>query len=329
MGVFKKEKLAQIEKRREVAHQHGILVVDDENANLEMLFHLLKDEYDVFLARDGVQALEMMRDPEIARRVHLILCDHRMPKLSGIEVLERVIEIAPEVIRILLTGYIDIHATIEAINKAHIYKFMLKPFESHDLLLTIARALEAYELRKNLSEYHRGLEEAVRQRTKELEEANRALQMANQRLEQAGEEIRSSQEKLLHTVEQQKEAIRTLSTPIIEVWDGVLTVPVLGALDPERAAQMMDRLLAAIVSSSSHSVIIDLTGVETMDETIAATLIRLVSAVKLLGAQGIVTGIKGQAAQAIVALGMDLSKVITLRSLREALVLCMNQSKRR
>lgn len=129
----------------------------------------------------------------------------------------------------------------------------------------------------------------------------------------------------LELIEAQQEAIRTLSLPLIEVWDGVLTVPVLGALDVRRAAEMMESLLGAVTRTGSRYVIIDLTGVATMDAGTADHVIKLVSAVELLGARGVVVGIQPQVARAIVSIGVDLSRITTLANLRDALVMCMRQ----
>lgn len=129
----------------------------------------------------------------------------------------------------------------------------------------------------------------------------------------------------LELIEAQQEAIRTLSTPIIEVWDGVLTVPVLGALTVQRAAEMMESLLEAVTRTGSRYVILDLTGVATMDAGTANHVIKLVGAVELLGARGVVVGIQPQVARAIVSIGVDLSRIATLATLRDALVMCMRQ----
>jgi anti-anti-sigma factor len=127
----------------------------------------------------------------------------------------------------------------------------------------------------------------------------------------------------IETIQRQHEAIRELSAPIIEVWDGVLTVPVLGTLDRDRATALMDALLAAVARTHCQRAIIDLTGVATMDEVIAGHLIHLVRALQLLGAQGIVVGIQPQVARAIVSLGVELTSITTLANLREALLYVM------
>jgi PAS domain S-box-containing protein len=131
----------------------------------------------------------------------------------------------------------------------------------------------------------------------------------------------------LAIIRRQQEAIRVLSVPIIEVWDGVLTVPVLGVLDLERTAELMATLLAAVTRTHCRHVILDVTGVATMDAATAEHVIRVVRALQLLGAIGIVVGIQPSVAKAIVSLGVDLSSITTLANLREALMLCMKRGR--
>jgi len=182
MAIFKKERLAEVEKKREVQKSHGILIVDDEEANLQTMRFLLQTHYEVYFARDGQEALTLMRTPDFAAKIQLILCDQRMPNMTGVQFLQKIIDLSPEIVRILVTGYTDIQSIIESINQAHIYKFMLKPVDQQDLLVTIKRALEAYDMGKKLEEYHKGLEEMVRRRTQELEQANMELREKNEML---------------------------------------------------------------------------------------------------------------------------------------------------
>jgi rsbT co-antagonist protein RsbR len=107
------------------------------------------------------------------------------------------------------------------------------------------------------------------------------------------------------------------------VWDGVLTVPVMGGLDSQRASALMERLLGAIVDSQTRHVILDLTAVDAVDTGTADHLIRIVRAVELLGARVVVTGIRPAVAQTVVSLGMDLERIVTLRNLQEGLKACM------
>jgi rsbT co-antagonist protein RsbR len=102
---------------------------------------------------------------------------------------------------------------------------------------------------------------------------------------------------------QAAELIKALSTPIIVVWPGVLTLPLIGRVDLERAALINTTLLERVVSERATHVILDLTGVETIESSTVAALLRMIGAIGLLGAQCLVTGIHPRAAQQIVALG--------------------------
>jgi rsbT co-antagonist protein RsbR len=132
----------------------------------------------------------------------------------------------------------------------------------------------------------------------------------------------------LDLVERQQRVIRELSTPIIEVWDKVLTLPMVGVIDSARTAEVMDSLLEAVVRARARFAILDLTGVEAVDTKTAAYLIELVRAIRLLGAEGIITGIRPTVAQTVVALGLDLGSIITLSNLRAGLRHCIAQMSR-
>ncbi|WP_156338447.1 PAS domain-containing protein [Chondromyces crocatus] len=140
--------------------------------------------------------------------------------------------------------------------------------------------------------------------------------------------VRKAEEELrlrLTEIEHQQEVIRRLSTPIIEVWDGVLTLPMLGVLDSTRTAEVMDNLLDRVAQSQARYAILDLTGVEVVDTGVAGYLLRLVNAIRLLGAEGIVAGIRPTVAQTMITLGADLSQIVTHRNLRAALSHCIRQ----
>jgi putative two-component system response regulator len=121
-----------------------ILVIDDEPANLRLLRRVLGDDYEVFAAQSGPEGLEMLKGEDIA----LIITDQRMPGMSGVQVLEASQSIRPEAIKILLTGYTDIQALIDAINSGNVYKYIQKPWDAEDLKLTVKRAVETYNLRR-------------------------------------------------------------------------------------------------------------------------------------------------------------------------------------
>jgi anti-anti-sigma regulatory factor len=127
----------------------------------------------------------------------------------------------------------------------------------------------------------------------------------------------------LEIIEQQHHEIRQLSTPILDVWGNVIALPIIGRIDAQRSNQIMERLLGAVVSNRARYVILDLTGVETIDTATADHFIRVVRALAMLGARGVVTGIRPAVASTMVQLGVDLTGIATLRSLREGLMACI------
>jgi putative two-component system response regulator len=124
--------------------RHKVLLIDDEPANLRLLRRVLGQDYDTLVAENGSDGLKILQD----EKVSLIISDQRMPGMSGVEVLSASREIQPDAVRILLTGYTDIQALIDAINTGHIYKYVQKPWDAEDLKLTIKRAIESLELKQ-------------------------------------------------------------------------------------------------------------------------------------------------------------------------------------
>jgi rsbT co-antagonist protein RsbR len=123
----------------------------------------------------------------------------------------------------------------------------------------------------------------------------------------------------LATIEQQRSAIRSLSTPVIEVWRGVLCLPVVGVMDTARSAEMTSALLTTIVEKGARYAIIDITGIDVMDTRTVDHFIRMAKAIRLLGAECALTGLNPHIAQTVVHMGLDLSDIVTHRSLRDAL----------
>jgi anti-anti-sigma regulatory factor len=135
--------------------------------------------------------------------------------------------------------------------------------------------------------------------------------------------ISAELEEKLKVINRQRDALRELSTPIIEIWDDILVLPIMGVVDTRRSLEIMDNLLAAIVKSQTKCVIIDITGVEIVDTRTADYLLKVVQAAQLLGARCVLTGINPAVAQTLVEIGADLSKVKTLRNLKAGLLDCL------
>ena len=170
-------------------YQLCVLCVDGEENILNSLKRLLRKEgYRLLTASSGQAGLKLLRE----NKVHVVISDHRMPEMSGIEFLACVKEEYPDTIRIILTGYTEVDSITEAINKGHIYKFFLKPWKDQNLKLEIKQALGQYQLIQDnkrlhekvlvqnaeLKEINENLENMVQERTTELEIQNQALELS-------------------------------------------------------------------------------------------------------------------------------------------------------
>jgi len=129
-------------------------------------------------------------------------------------------------------------------------------------------------------------------------------------------------------VQRQQDEMQELSTPVVKLWDGILALPLVGTLDSARTQIAMETLLEAIVSTGSEYAILDITGVPTVDALVSQHLLKTVAAVRLMGADCIVSGIRPQIAQTIVQLGVDLSQVTTKATLADAFALALKRTNR-
>ena len=125
-------------------------------------------------------------------------------------------------------------------------------------------------------------------------------------------------------VRQQQELLE-LSTPVITLWKGVLALPMIGTLDSARTQIVMESLLQRIVDIGAEIAIIDITGVPTVDTLVAQHLLKTVTAIRLMGADCIISGIRPQIAQTIVHLGVDLNSVITKATLADAFAIALQR----
>ncbi len=117
-------------------------------------------------------------------------------------------------------------------------------------------------------------------------------------------------------IRQQQEAIRELSTPVLQVRERLLILPIIGVIDPQRARQLTEQLLRGIRSNRAKVVVIDITGVPSVDSTVANHLVQTVDACRLMGATVIVTGLSSELAQTLVTIGVDLTKMKTVGDLQ-------------
>ncbi len=176
------------------ASPHTVLCVDDEINVLNALKRLFRKEgHTLLTASSGADALNLLQD----NAVHMIISDQRMPEMSGTELMGKVKELYPDVIRIILSGYTDVDTITESINKGHIYKFFLKPWNDQSLVLEIRQALVQHDLvqtnkalhqkvleqNETLRQINDNLESLVAERTRDVEIQNQALELSRAILE--------------------------------------------------------------------------------------------------------------------------------------------------
>jgi rsbT co-antagonist protein RsbR len=128
----------------------------------------------------------------------------------------------------------------------------------------------------------------------------------------------------LDAIERHQAAIRELSTPVIKVHEGILLLPLVGAIDSLRANQIMDSVLLEVAKSQAKVIIIDIAGVPVVDTKVADSLVKTTAAVRLLGANTVLTGITAQVARTIVQLGVDISTMYTMSRLSEGIQLALS-----
>ena len=122
-----------------------------------------------------------------------------------------------------------------------------------------------------------------------------------------------------HTLQAQQAELRETATPITEIWDGVLTLPIIGTLDSNRTMLVMEALLNRISKDHAKAVVMDLTGVKSIDSQVSHHLVQMVHAVQLMGSDAIITGIRPEIARALVSLNIDLTNITTRASMSDGL----------
>ncbi|NOX38855.1 MAG: sigma-54-dependent Fis family transcriptional regulator [Calditrichaeota bacterium] len=148
--------------------RYTVLAVDDEQGILHAIQRILRRDYEVILSSSPLSALEVIRKQPVA----VLLVDQRMPEMTGVEFLRQARDIQPDAVRILITGYSDIDATIRAINEGQIFYYIQKPWEPDELRLIVRRAIEHYQLKKD----NERLLEELRQANERLAAENLLLQ---------------------------------------------------------------------------------------------------------------------------------------------------------
>ena len=161
----------------------------------------------------------------------------------------------------------------------------------------------------------------------EADELARQLWDATQLIDRLGLRCVGAFQRMRESViERQQQELLELSTPVVKLWDDVLALPIIGTLDSNRTQIMMEALLTRIAETEAAIAIIDITGVPTVDTLVAQHLIKTVTAIRLMGAECIISGVRPQIAQTIVHLGVELGNVTTKANLADALALALQRT---
>ena len=174
MSIFKLKKQQSSSTKNEdktFRKKHTIMIVDDEENQLHSLESLLSEEYNVIEARNGQEALDKIKTLEHPEEISVIISDQKMPMMTGIQLFEKIKDILPNTIRMILTAYDDKEVMMDAINKAEIDKFTLKPFGPEELKNSIKRAVNSFEIQRKLDNHHKRLIQKV----KKLEKINKQI----------------------------------------------------------------------------------------------------------------------------------------------------------
>jgi rsbT co-antagonist protein RsbR len=138
--------------------------------------------------------------------------------------------------------------------------------------------------------------------------------------------IKTYQKSREDVINRQQREMLELSTPVVKLWDGILALPMIGTLDSARTQVVMENLLQKVVETGAQIAILDITGVPTVDTLVAQHLLKTVTALRLMGAECIISGVRPQIAQTIVHLGVDLQGVTTKANLADALALALKRT---
>lgn len=168
-----------IERRREKKSKYNILYVDDEAANLRVFKSVFKRDYKVFIAESGMDAISIIKE----NKIHLLVTDQRMPGMSGVELLEQVVDDYPDMVKMILSGFSDVEDIIKAVNECGLDKYLMKPWNKEDLGATFDKALAKFKSNEDTNEIHI-VKKALQENEKYAHKQIRALLPKEEQLNQ-------------------------------------------------------------------------------------------------------------------------------------------------
>jgi signal transduction histidine kinase len=171
----------------ETLEKEPILYVDDEPENLQGFNYLMRREFQVYLASSATQAIDILRN----NTIKVILSDQRMPETTGIELLEKIIDEFPDIIRIIVTAYSDAETILQSINFGKIYHFIIKPWNNNELNIVLRRAVETYNLKRDKLQLVNFLQKANLELAEAKEKAEESDRLKTSFLANISHEIRT------------------------------------------------------------------------------------------------------------------------------------------
>ncbi|MEO8064593.1 MAG: STAS domain-containing protein [Pseudomonadota bacterium] len=230
------------------------------------------------------------------------------------------------------TEFIELlSAAVEHGKNGDISSVEFKPIREFLESVTRSRVLQGFtsdETATFIFSFKKPLFKAIRAESgKDLDVYADDIWSATQTLDALGlHTIKTFQKAREDVINRQQREMLELSTPVVKLWEGILALPMIGTLDSARTQVVMESLLQRVVETGAQVVILDITGVPTVDTLVAQHLIKTVTALRLMGADCIISGVRPQIAQTIVHLGVDLQGVTTKANLADALALALKRT---
>lgn len=311
-----------------------VLLVDDEPSNLKVLSDALSGQgLSLGVATNGERALEQAK----RRPPDLILLDVLMPVMDGFEVCRR-LKSDPSTESIPIIFMTSLHESTDRVRAFDLgaVDYLTKPIYQEELRARVRTQLHLRTAMRILAMKNEALERAQMDNVRALEELRRAaaeLRNSNDRLD--AEVARRTQELLLAKEDLEAELelrrhgelereklqkqILELSSPIIPVSDQILVMPLIGIIDEARAGQLIDSALNRMTQSRASVMILDITGVPRVNNDVARAIVDTARALRLLGAQTILSGIRPDVARTLLSVDVDLSGITTQSTLQSAM----------
>jgi DNA-binding response OmpR family regulator/ABC-type transporter Mla MlaB component len=327
------------------ASQSPVLVVEDDPRSLELITDTLSSAgFEVAISTTGEYALELVN----AERPAVILLDLELPGINGFETCRR-LKANPatrDIPVLFMTASSDIQDRVNGFSLGAV-DYIVKPFRTEELVARTQVHVNIHQLMRRLEaqieeraaaesalqKLTQELERRVEERTAELTAATAELRRSNDRLEnevavqtealrktndrlmaELAERLRAEQERARlqeEIIQAQMESLKELSTPVIPITERIMVMPLIGSVSTERARQVVETALLGAHENQAEVVIFDVTGVKRADAAVASMLVSTASALRLVGARMVMTGVRPEMAQLLVNLGVDLGAIVT------------------